>query len=103
MTSQISPLNSLWQAPVIVWTLLAGEGVAAVLALAPGIGSDRWVYFGLASLVIQWVLLMTLGALYLLRNKLQSARAPRIAYLSLLLMIAAAWLVYGLGSWLLRD
>lgn len=103
MAPQTSPLNSLWQAPVIVWTLLAGEGVAAVLALAPGIASDRWVYFGLASLVIQWVLLATLGALYALRRKLQSTRAPRIAYLSLLLMIVAAWLVYGSGSWLLRD
>ncbi|RNK40913.1 histidine kinase, partial [Xanthomonas vasicola pv. vasculorum] len=34
------PLDTLRQAPVIVWTLLAGEGVAAVLALAPALDGN---------------------------------------------------------------
>ncbi len=60
-----TPLDALWQPSVIIWTMLAGEGLAVVLTLAPGVQSDHWGYFGLASLLVQWVLLLTLGALYL--------------------------------------
>ena len=37
------------------WVLLAGEAVAAVLAVAPGTDGDRLTYFGVASLAIQWI------------------------------------------------
>ncbi len=46
------PLDALWQGPVIIWVLLAGEALAAILALAPGGEPNRWVLFGLASLAI---------------------------------------------------
>ena len=39
--------------------VLAGEGLAVVLALAPGAG-ERWSRFGVVSLATQWVLLFTL-------------------------------------------
>lgn len=97
-----SPLDALWQAPVIVWVVLAGEGLAAVLALAPNMVEGRWVYFGLASLVVQWVLLTTLGALYLLRRWLAHARPPFVAYLSLVLLVLATWLV-GTLVWVLLQ
>ena len=57
------PLDTLWQAPAIIWMLLTGEGLAVVLALAPGIEDDRLRYFGLISLAIQWISLSTLAAL----------------------------------------
>ncbi|MFC3816503.1 sensor histidine kinase [Lysobacter sp. GCM10012299] len=93
------PLDTLWQAPALIWVVLAGEGLAVVLALAPGIGLDRWVYFGLTSMVIQWVALLTLGGLYLLRHQLSDYRPQRLTYVALGLLLLSTWLVAGL-SWL---
>ena len=58
-----SPLDALWQTSVVVWVLLAGEGLAAILALAPSGDGNRWIHFGVGSLAIQWILLTTLGTL----------------------------------------
>ncbi len=97
-----SPLDSLWQAPVIIWVVLAGEGLAAVLALAPNVmDGGRWVFFGLVSLIVQWVLLTTLGCLYLLRHRLAGVRPPYVAWCALLLLVFATWLI-GALLWLLQ-
>ncbi|KRG69159.1 sensor histidine kinase [Pseudoxanthomonas dokdonensis] len=98
----VHPIDALWQAPVLIWTLLAGEGLAVILSLAPGVSSDRWVYFGLASLVIQWVLLLSLGVLYLARRWLFNLQPQFIAYLALLAMLAATWAIFWL-SWRLTP
>ena len=45
----------------MVSVVLVGECVALVLALVPGGQGDRWVYFGLASLMIQWIVLLSVG------------------------------------------
>ncbi|MBS0212963.1 MAG: histidine kinase [Proteobacteria bacterium] len=85
------PLEALWQAPALISAVLAGEGLALILALTPFAGGDRWVYFGLASLLIQWVIVLTLGALYLLRRPLAHWRPLAIAWLVLgLLLLATA-------------
>ncbi|GAB2621566.1 sensor histidine kinase [Novilysobacter erysipheiresistens] len=97
------PLDALWQAPAIIWVLLAGECLAIVLALAPGVSIDRWIYFGLASLVIQWVALLTLGSLYLFRRALQGMRPQRLTYLALGLLLVNTWLVLGLVWLLMRG
>jgi len=94
---QTTPLDTLWQAPVIAWVLVAGEGLATVLTLAPGVSGNRWFHFGLASLVIQWVALFTLGGLYLLRKPLSGLRPPYLAYVALGLLMLATWLVCGLA------
>jgi two-component system sensor histidine kinase AlgZ len=94
------PLDSLWQAPAIIWVLLAGECLAVVLALAPGVDGERWVHFGLTSLVIQWVALLTLGTLYLLRGVLAGLRPQRLAYVTVALLLANTWLVAG-AVWLM--
>lgn len=97
------PLDALWQAPTLIWVVLAGEGLAVVLTLAPGIDQDRWVYFGLTSMLIQWVSLLTLGGLYLLRRPLARVKPQRLAYLALGLLLLSTWLVAG-ASWLaMRD
>lgn len=65
--------------------LVGGEGLAIALSLAPGLDRDRWlIYFGLASFWIQWVALLTLGSLYLLRGFLRGVSPPGVASLALL-------------------
>lgn len=102
-TQAPTPLDTLWQASVIVWVLLAGEGLAAVLALAPAVQGNRWVYFGLASLVVQWVSLATLGALYACRGWLAKWRPAHVAYIALVLMVLITWLMCAMGWLLLGD
>jgi len=95
-----TPLDALWQARVIIWVVLAGEGLALVLSLAPGVLGDRWIYFALTSMVIQWVSLLTLAALYLLRQPLRRLRPQHVAYVALALLLLSTWLVTG-AAWLL--
>lgn len=89
-----SPLDALWRAPAIIWAVIAGMGVAALLAIAQPVGTDRWVYFGLACLVVQWTLLLTLAALYLVRGALAGLRPLAVAGLALLLLLLCSWLVH---------
>lgn len=95
------PLDALWQPSTLLWVLVAGEGLAALLALGPGILSDRWIYFGLTSLVVQWILVLALVGLYCLRSHLRKLRPTRVAYVALAMLLAAAWLVFGAMWWLL--
>ncbi len=97
------PLDALWQAPALISIVLAGEGLALVLALAPYAGGDRWMYFGLASLVIQWITVLTVGCLYLARRRLARWRPPTIAWLSLALLLANTWIVGTAASFVLRT
>lgn len=87
------PLDTLWQSRALVWVVLAGEGLALVLTLAPGGHHAYWTYFALASLLIQWVALLSLGMLYIARNRLRSRTPQFVARLALALLVAAALLV----------
>ncbi|HEX7803197.1 MAG TPA: histidine kinase [Pseudoxanthomonas sp.] len=89
----LTPLDVLWQAPVIVWAVLAGEGLAIVLTLASGLDGDPLTYFGLASLIIQWIALLTLGALYLFRRLIGRLRPQYVSYVAMALLILTTWLV----------
>lgn len=93
------PLEALWQPQALTAVVLAGEGLAALLALAPGNQSDRWVHFGLASLMIQWVAMLTLTGLYLMRGPLSVVSPPRVAWVALSLLLVSTWIA-GLASWL---
>ncbi|HEY0661436.1 MAG TPA: sensor histidine kinase, partial [Lysobacter sp.] len=98
-----NPLDALWQAPALIWVLIGGEGLAAVLALAPGVEGSRWVLFGLASLAIQWVALFALGILYVARSALSRLRPLRIAYIALGLLLLGTWIIAGATWFLVRD
>ena len=98
-----TPLDALWQARVLIWVVLAGEGVAVVLALAPRSEGDGWIHFALTSMAIQWISLLTLGGLYLLRKPLNPLRPQYVAYVALGLLLVCTWLVTGLAWLLLRD
>ena len=95
----LSPLDTLWQARTLIWILLTGETLAAVLAAAPGLEADRLTYFGVASLVIQWVALASLGLLYVLRHRLAGMRPPVVAQIGLGALLLSTWIVLGAG-WL---
>lgn len=97
-----SPLHALWDAQVLVWLVLAGEAIAIVLTLAPG-APLGWIYFGIASLAIQWISLLTLAGLYVLREPLSRLRPLSVAYAALGMLLLAAWSVVATASLVLHD
>lgn len=94
-----APLDILWQGPAIVAIILAGEGLALLLALAPGVQGDRWVLFGLTSLVVQWIALLTLLGLFLLRQLVRHLPPITVAWVALALLLMATSLVGAAGLW----
>jgi two-component system sensor histidine kinase AlgZ len=100
---QHSPLDTLWQAPAIAWMLFAGEALALVLALAPSSEEHRLRYFGLVSIAIQWTLLWTLAATYLIRKPLRVLPPQRIAYVVLAILLFNTWGITELIGFLFRD
>ena len=97
------PLDTLWQAKTIIWIVLAGEALAMLLALAPGVSGERLSYFGIASFAIQWIALMSLGMLYLARRWLAGAGAVVIAQIALAALLLSTWLVVALAWLFLQD
>lgn len=88
-----TPLSALWRPTALVSVILSGEALAAILALSPMQTADRLVQFGLASLAVQWVLLGTLCALFLLRKPLARLPALRLAWVCLALFVLMSFLV----------
>ena len=91
-----SPLDLLWSRPrVVLWLMLAAEGLALVLTLALGV-SAAFRFFGAISLAAQVVLLGTVALLYALRHRLGRLSPPRIAiacaasFLALTITVAVA-------------
>lgn len=103
MQAQRDPLESLSHPASLLWVLIAGECVAAILAMAPGYSANRWVYFGLASLGVQWVSLLTLASLMVLRKVLSGRHALLIACTALALMQVVTLAVTALVFWTLGD
>ncbi|MGG6461723.1 sensor histidine kinase [Solilutibacter silvestris] len=82
------PIDILWQPATLLSIFAAGELLALILTLAaPPLDDSYLVRFGLTSFVVQWVVLFTLGALYLLRARLIALGAGRVIALSLALML----------------
>ena len=89
-----APLDMLWQAAVLIWIVIAGEGLAAILTFAQPAPGDRWVFFGLASLAVQWTLLLTLAGLYAVRRALARVRPLLVACLAMVVLLLSSWLMY---------
>ncbi|MDV0439443.1 sensor histidine kinase [Xanthomonas sacchari] len=100
-------LQVLKQPSTLIWIVMAGECIAAILALTPvpgaGMAGSRWVYFGLASLGIQWVALLTLASLLLLRRALAGRGFLSITVATLGLMQALTWLISGVILYAFGD
>ena len=99
----LNPLDTLWQTKTLVWVLALGEAVAIILSLAPGVTGDRLTYFGVASLLVQWICLTSLTTLYLLRHKVARLSPPSIARIGFGALILSTWTVLMLGWLLLGD
>lgn len=97
---QLTPLDVLWRSQTLISILLAGEALALILALAPGSNPERWIYFGLASLMVQWVILLTLGVLFLARRPLSRLPLGQLAAVVVVLIVVCGWIV-GLAAWAL--
>lgn len=102
-SSPLNALDTLWQAQTIVWVVTLGEAVAIVLALSPGATGDRLAYFGVASLVAQWICLTSLATLYVFRRRLEGLSPPAVARVGLAAVMLSAWWVLGLGWLMLGD
>lgn len=93
-----TPLDSLWEWRTILRLLVAAQALAVILTFAPGLEHDRWRYFLLASLTVQWVVLLALGLLYLLRHELARRRPVTVAYIALLMLLVSTLLVAGAAA-----
>lgn len=98
----LQPLDALWQASTLIRIVLAGEALALVLALAPGVSGDRLTHFGIASFAIQWIALLAMGHLYLARRQLARLSPVNIAQTALCALILSTWVVSGL-AWMFLD
>ncbi|KFN51131.1 sensor histidine kinase [Arenimonas composti] len=94
-----SPLETLWQPKGLVAVLLSCEGLALLLT-AGGASADFAVHFGLVSMMVVWVALLTLGVLYVFRHRLAGLPERRLAWLSLGLLLLCSWLTGALAWWL---
>lgn len=92
-------LQSLWSPRTLVAVVVFGEAMAAVLTL--GAPDATWVAFGLASLGAQWILLLTLGGLFLARDLLRAQSPRRIALATFITLLLASVLVLAVTAYLL--
>jgi two-component system sensor histidine kinase AlgZ len=97
-SSSMRPLDALWRPVALAWIIAAGEGLAGILALAPGLAEDRWLYFAMTSLWVQWVCLSTLGVLYAARRLLGSIPPVTIGAIALVVALLFCWLL----TWMAR-
>jgi two-component system sensor histidine kinase AlgZ len=93
------PLDALWRPVALAWIVAAGEGLAGVLALAPGLVEDRWLYFAVTSLWVQWVSLSTLGVLYAARGFLGAIPPVTVGAIALVVALLFCWLL----TWAARS
>jgi len=98
-----APLEILWQPPALISLVLAGEMLATILALAPGITGSRWMYFGLSSLLIQWISLLSLCLLRLGRATLARLRPLTVAYIAVATLLVTTAVVCTAAWLLLHD
>lgn len=91
----------LWHPRGLVAVMLVGEAFALIVALPPGRSADPLVYFGLASLLVQWTLLGSLAVAYVLREPL-SRHPLRLAIWALpaILVLVAGGVGWGAAAWL---
>lgn len=92
------PIDILFSPTTLIAVVLAGEALAALLALSPAPMDDRLVLFGLLSLGIQWATLGTLAAAHALRPALGRLPPQTLAWVCLGMLLVMTLLV-ALVSW----
>lgn len=87
-SESVEDITVLWSARTLVGALALGEAIAAILTL--GAPDASWVFFGLASLAAQWILFLTLGALFLVRARLATMLPRRVAVVTFATLLASS-------------
>lgn len=93
-----SPLDFLWQPSTILPILAIAESIAIILALIPGNQINHWVLFGLTSLALQWITVLSLSTIYLVRNLLKNQTVFTIAWSCLFILVINTFM-FSLISW----
>ena len=93
-----SPLDFLWQPSTILPILAIAESIAIILALIPGNQINRWILFGLSSLALQWITVLSLSTIYLVRNLLKNQTVFTIAWSCLVILVLNTFM-FSLISW----
>ncbi len=96
-------LDAFCQAPVYLVVVLMGEALAMLLSLAPGVLEDRMQRLGWTSLFIQWVALVAMGSLCLLRRPLRRLAPWTLAGTVLLVLLSSTTLVSVVAYVVLTD
>jgi len=98
-----APLEVFCRPWAVLSVVLAGEGVAVLLALAPGVEGERWVRLGLMSLFLQWVALMWVAGLCVARRGLARYSALRVAWVAVLWLVVVSVSVGALAFGVLAE
>lgn len=99
----MSRIPELWKPRPFLAALLAAEGLASVVAFAPGNPGDRWIYFAAASCMALWACTLVAAAMYALRHALGKA-SPATAALAVAALTVGSLLSAGaVAQWLLLD
>jgi two-component system sensor histidine kinase AlgZ len=77
--------------------LVAGEVLAALLAMAPEISANRWEVFGLSSLLVQWIMLVSLASLCFLQRRFAIASLWQLVGVTLCVVLGATWMICSLA------
>lgn len=88
-----SALDLLWQPSALLAILCIGELIAAILTLAQSNAVDRWIYFGLSSIAIQWIVFLTLGFIYLIHNSVLHLSLNATAWICLAIFVLNTFLL----------
>lgn len=96
-----SALVAFCRVEVYLAAMVAGEGVAILLALAPGVEGDRWARLGLASLFVQWVMFAWVALLCAGRRMLSRANLVQAAWIAVAALVLVSIVVGGVSFGLL--
>ena len=76
--------------------MVAAQILASILAMAPQVAVNRWVVFGLNSLLAQWIVLISIATLCWMQRRLTRIRFPTLLRLTPLVVIGVTCLACGL-------
>jgi len=97
------PLDVFCRAESVLAVVLATEGVAVLLALAPGVEGERWLRLGLVSLFAQWVALVWVAGLCVARLSLARYAPLRVAWIAVLWLVVVSVAVARGAFWVLTE
>lgn len=93
VTDDRNPGDAFFCQPGTVGTgLVAGEILAAILTLAADAPGNAWETFGLNSLLVQWVVLVSVASLCLLQRRWSTLALTPMAILALLVVLTTTLL-----------